>query len=139
MDQIANVSDDDAIFFDRVRAGQVDRFGHRDHLRLAFVASKVTDGSPAAVGAVCEEAIRRIAGRAGQPDKFHVTITAAWATMVAHHVAEAPSRSFERLLADEPLLSDSRALLHHFSPERLFSAQARAEWLEPDLALLPSR
>ncbi len=139
MDHTGAVDHDDRIFLDRARAGEVHPFGHREHLRLAFVAAKVTDGRPAAVAALCEEAIRRLATHAGHPDKLHVTITTAWATLVTHHVGEAPSRTFEELLVDEPRLSDSGTLLRHYSRERLSEAQARKAWVEPDRAPLPGR
>lgn len=131
------LSDEDAIFFERARSGEVHAFGHREHLRLAFLATRVSDGSPAAVAELCEGAIRRIAMHAGEPEKFHATITKAWATMVVHHVNESPQRTFDQLIADEPVLSDSHALLRHFSRDRLFGPKAQTEWVEPDLAPLP--
>lgn len=133
------LSPDEELFLRAARAGTIDPFGHREHVRLAFVAAKATDGSPAAITAVCEVAIRRIATRAGQPDRFHATITRGWATLVAHHVAETPHLSFDQLLEAAPELLDVTALMRFYSPERLLGAAARKAWVAPDLAPLPER
>lgn len=127
---------DDAEFLRLALAGRLERFGHLDHLRLAYVAVEVTDGTPEAVVPLCRTAIRRMAEAAGEPDKFHETITVAWATILARYVKEAPRRSFRELVAQEPRLTDRELLLAHFSRERLFSDAARATWVEPDLAPL---
>ena len=59
------------------------RFGHRQHINLAFVAAK--EGSdPAAL--MCDW-IKQIAASHHAPHKYHETITIAWAKIVAHHVA----------------------------------------------------
>jgi len=128
-----SLSPDDAAFLRCAEAGIAERFGHREHLRLAFAAAKSSDGSPAAVAAICERAIRRIAARAGEPDRYHATMTRAWATIMAHRVRSAPQKTFEELLADEPSLLETDTITRHFSRARLFGPAARNHWVEPDL------
>jgi hypothetical protein len=88
-------------------------FDHAAHLRLALDCLADSPDTDAAVARVAE-AIRARAEAAGQPGKYHHTLTVFWVRMAA------------RLL-------DKDLPLAYYSRERLASDQARARWLEPDL------
>jgi hypothetical protein len=70
-------------------------------------------------------------------DGYHETITVAFVTVIASRVM--PGEDFAAFRDRNPDLFDRKfpALLKHYSPERLYSAPARAEFIEPDLEPLP--
>lgn len=70
-------------------------------------------------------------------DGYHETVTVASVTVIASRVR--PGEDFAAFRERNPDLFDRKfpALLKHYSPERLFSALAKTEFLEPDLAPLP--
>jgi len=110
------------------------RFGHRQHINLAFIAAR-RDGDPAV--RLCEW-IKQIAASHGAPHKYHETITIAWARLVAHHVAADPSVADFGTFADRnPALFDKTLLARHYSHALLGSPTARASWATPDLVALP--
>ena len=111
------------------------RFGHREHLHLAWLAVR-RHGQPAAAEMIAD-GIRHTARYAGAPQKYHATMTGAWVALVAHHVPEGPN-DFDGFLAGFPGLLDKRLLAGHYSNARLASAEARQAWVEPDLAPLPA-
>jgi hypothetical protein len=88
-------------------------FHHAAHLRLALAYLEESASTDEAAARM-EAALRRFATALGHPEKYHHTITLFWIRMVA------------RLL-------DKSLPLAYYSPERLWSATARAGWLDPDL------
>ncbi|HEY7031460.1 MAG TPA: hypothetical protein VH482_09050 [Thermomicrobiales bacterium] len=125
-------------FFDGVGqwAGPV-RFGHREHLRLAWLCLS-RDGE-ARGGARTIAAIRRVAAAHGASEKYHETITRFWLRLVAHHLASDPAAvSFDDFLSHSPRLLDVGLMRRHYRPETLAGERARREWVEPDLAPLPA-
>jgi len=111
-------------------------FHHRDHLRLAWfylAESGSTDEACARVGA----AIRKFASGAGASHKYHETMTVFWVKTLALARDRLPAGADldDALRADSGLL-DKALPLAYYSRERLFSAQARATWVEPDLRSL---
>jgi hypothetical protein len=118
------------ILADIVGPGQ--RFGHRQHIQLAFIAAK----QDADAADLMRDWIRQIAAAHGVPDKYHETLTVAWARIVAHH-ATADIADFNDLVGRYPALLDKTLLTRHYSPAVLNSAAARTDWLAPDLLPLP--
>jgi hypothetical protein len=112
-----------------------DRFGHREHLRLAWLAVQAY-GPTAAVDLV-SDGIRALTAESGEPQRFHATLTRAWVECVGSHVAEAPGLGFDAFVAANPALLDPSLLLRFWSAETLGGDAARAAWVEPDRAPLP--
>ncbi|MFG2905796.1 hypothetical protein ACGF13_12125 [Kitasatospora sp. NPDC048286] len=110
-----------------------ERFGHRQHVRLTWLAVR-RHGATAALDLI-GEGIRRTATKAGAPQKFHVTMTRAWVELVAHHADDAPD--FDAFAASHPDLLDKDLLARHYLPGTLADERARTSWVEPDLAPLP--
>ena len=110
----------DAEFIAAFEAGQVSpsSFHHADHLRLAlaYLADSACFDEAAARMAA---SLKRFAAAAGVSTKSHHTLTLFWMRAVA------------RLL-------DAELPLAYYSRERLFSPEARAGWVEPDLAACPA-
>ncbi|WP_201776190.1 hypothetical protein [Streptacidiphilus melanogenes] len=113
------------------------RFGHRQHVELTWLAVRRHGASHAAE--LVGEGIRRTATAAGAPQKFHVTMTRAWVELVAHHLtADAgPSDDFDTFAARHPELLDKALLSRFYRPETLAGAAARVTWVAPDLAPFP--
>ncbi|HVB44022.1 MAG TPA: hypothetical protein VNF47_15145 [Streptosporangiaceae bacterium] len=116
-------------------AGPGGRFGHREHLHLAFIAAR-RYGPQAAPGLLCDW-IRQVAASHGAPQKYHATMTIAWACLVAHHSREQPAVDFDSFIARYPALTDKDLLTRHYTAEVLGSAAARSRWIAPDRAPLP--
>ena len=81
------------------------------------------------------EGLRR-RGRPRRAGRYHDTLTTAWARVVGHYALLARD-DFDAFLAAHPRLVDRDLLSAHYSRERLFSAAARAGFVEPDLLALP--
>ena len=72
------------------------------------------------------------------PTKYHETLTHAWILAVFHFMHRTDVRAVgRRFHRRTPLLLDSRIMLTHYSADRLFSPQARAAFVEPDLDPIP--
>jgi hypothetical protein len=109
-----------------------DRFRHREHVHLAFIAARRYGTAQAA--SLLSGWIRQLT--AHSPQKFNETVTRAWAEIVCHHVAADPAiADFETFIARYPALLDKRLLTRHYSAAVLASPRARAGWVEPDLAV----
>jgi hypothetical protein len=109
-------------------------FRHRQHIHLAFVAVRRHGGARAAE--LISRWIRHIAAYERAPQKYNATVTRAWTEIVAQHVTADPSvTSFEVFAERNPVLLDKRLLTRHYTPAVLASAEARAGWVAPDLAV----
>jgi hypothetical protein len=117
-------------------AGPAGEFGHRQHLHLAFWAVR-RHGMPEAAGKVCGW-IRQLAIYQRVPQKYHHTVSRAWMELVAHHVADDPDcADFGDFAGRYPALLDKRLLSRHYRSATLASAEARRDWVEPDLLPFP--
>ena len=70
--------------------------------------------------------------------KYHETITRAW-IMAVRHFMESPQSyaSADDFIAHNPILLDSKIMLSHYSAEVLFSEEARARFVQPDIEAIP--
>ena len=112
-----------------------DRFGHREHVHLTWVAVRRL-GVPAAVGLV-SDGIRRTARYAGAPQKYHATVSRAWVELVGYHAAEYSGDDFAAFAGHHSALLGKRLLTRFYHPATLASPRARTGWVEPDLAPFP--
>lgn len=112
------------------------RFGHREHLRLTWLAVRRC-GTSGAVD-VISAGIQRTARYAGVPQKYNATVSRAWVELTAYHMGEVPGESFDDLVRRNPGLLDKRLLTRFYSSRTLASADARTGWVEPDLKLFPA-
>ncbi len=113
------------------------RFGHREHVHLTWLAVR-RFGVRAAVGLV-SDGIQRTARYAGAPQKYHATVSRAWVELIGYHAAERGGEDFAAFAGRCPALLGKRLLTRHYRPVTLASPQARAGWIEPDLAPFPWR
>lgn len=118
-------------------------FDHRAHVRLAYVhlAEHRGGGGRDAVAAL--EAVREalhgfLRHHRIDPAKYHETMTRAWVLAVRHFLERTPeSASADDFIDRNPVLLDSEIMLSHYSADLLFSDDARARWVEPDLEEIP--
>jgi hypothetical protein len=112
-------------------------FDHRAHVRLAYVY--LTEGGT-------EEAASRMRGallafldhHAIDVSKYHETMTRAWVLAVRHFMELTPDSTCADAFIDvNPRMLDSRIMMSHYSVEVLFSPEARARFVEPDLDGIP--
>lgn len=112
------------------------RFGHREHLELAWTYLGLYDADAARDR--LSSAIRHVAALHGAPDHYHETITQSWLHLVAVHRRGSTATSFDEFIAGNEGLLDKQLLTRHYSAERLWSEAARTQWAEPDLRPLPA-
>lgn len=112
-------------------------FDHRAHVRLAYAYLAGADAD--AAFAAMRNALLAFLTRHGiDVSKYHETLTRAWILAVRHFMQRTPSSSSaDAFIEAHPELLDSKIMLTHYSAEVLFSAPARARFVEPNLDRIP--
>ena len=101
-----------------------DEMDHRAHLRLALLCR----GDPQRARDLLVTYVTKIGGLV----KYNETLTQVWLRLVAAHP---PEETLDALMRTP--LGDASLPFRHYSAERLWSDEARARFVEPDLAPLP--
>lgn len=108
-------------------------FTHAAHLRLAWIQLD-RYGQETAIKNIRAQ-IKQFAQAAGEPDKYHETVTIAAILMVEHFMKqhkEAGSKAF--LDAHPQLAKDFKGLIQsHYSRDIFKDQEARKVFLQPDL------
>ena len=112
-------------------------FKHRDHIRLAYVY--LTEHDPETAYQLMRDALLSfIQHNVIDPANYHETITRAWIMAVRHFMEITPSsESADEFIDKDPRMLDSKIMLTHYSAEVLFSDEARAKFVEPNLYPIP--
>ena len=112
-------------------------FDHRGHVRLAYVYLTVNDDEQAL--SLLRAALLNFLSHYGIDDsKYHETITHAWLLAVRHFMEiSAGARSSNDFIEQNTVLLDPQIMLSHYSADLLFSKEARAQFVEPDLEPIP--
>jgi hypothetical protein len=112
-------------------------FDHRAHVRLAYIylCGQSTDEAHDSMKGALLSFLRHH----GIPgSKYHETITRAWIMAVRHFMElSLPCGSAAEFIERNPMLLDSKIMLTHYSAEVLFSRDARADFVEPDVDPIP--
>ena len=112
---------------------------HLAHLRVAWLFSQRYGLDEAhllmRVGIIRLNAFHGLVETAARG--YHETITRVWLTLVRKLMVEIESESSNAFVAGGGAWLEREALLRHYSRGRLFSAEARARFVEPDLEPLP--
>jgi hypothetical protein len=132
------VSEDDRLFRAAFEACTIApaSFNHAAHVRLAYIYL-VESGVEGAVQRMREALLAFIRHNGVPPAKFHETITRAWVLAVRHFMSRSSSASAADFIARNPELLDTKIMLTHYSASVLFSDDARASFVEPDLDPIP--
>jgi hypothetical protein len=107
-------------------------FHHALHLHVAWVYLTESLSVLEAANKMCET-LRRFTGVAGKPEKYHETITLFWVHLLARARTVSCAKRLEEVVHANPQLLEKDFPLAYYSSERLFSDEARASWMEPDL------
>ena len=111
-------------------------FDHEAHVRLAYIY--LTEGDADSAVQKMRDALLNFLQHNGiARTKFHETLTRAWVLAVQHFMNRASTTSAADFIAKNPELLDSKIMLTHYSASVLFSADARASFVEPDLDPIP--
>ena len=114
------------------------QFNHEAHVRLAYVY--LAEGTVDSAVEKMRDALLNFLDHNRIPrSKFHETLTRAWVLAVRHFMDKSPSESAGDFIAQNPELLDSKIMLTHYSASVLFSEDARASFVEPDLDPIPKR
>ncbi len=113
---------------------------HRDHLKLAYLYLRRhgLDGASEKVPA----GIKALNAAHKTPEAldrgYHQTITLAWLHLVHTTLQEyGPAETADAFLDSQPQLLEKKILRLFYSRDLLMSWQAKAQFVEPDLAPLP--
>jgi hypothetical protein len=134
-----SISDDDREFRDAFESLRLapEAFGHCEHVRLAYIylcEKSVDDAHEAMKNAL----IAFLAHSGVNKSKYHETITRAWVMAVRHFMAQsADCVSSDEFIQLNARLLDTKIMLTHYSAEVLFSPQARAQFVAPDIEGIP--
>lgn len=115
---------------------EAEGFAHRDHIGVAW--QMLTDHEFLEASRRYAGSLRSLANRAGVPEKFNMTITMAFMSLIAERIAQAPEGPFETFLADNPDLTSHDLLDRWYSKDRLKTDLARSAFLMPDRAGAPA-
>ena len=129
----------DRLFREAFESGRLapSAFDHRAHVRLAYVYLAEHDVE-AAVDRMRAGLRAFIAHHAIDPAKYHETMTRAWILAVRYFMELSPeAESADDFIDRNPRLLDGAIMLTHYSAGLLFSPEARAGFVEPDLDAIP--
>ncbi|NOK35745.1 hypothetical protein HMI49_21330 [Corallococcus exercitus] len=122
---------DDDVFLEGFSRGEVSGFAHLDHVRVVYLYTRRAGGEAAV--ALTRAGLRALTGKLGVPEKYHETMTVAWARLVSERVEAALGRDFAAFIDAHPRLLRRDLLDDYYSREVLFGAEARIRFIEPDL------
>ena len=113
-----------------------ERFGHYEHLRLAWLV--IDRHGPEVAAEIVGDGIRRLASSQGKAALYNETLTRFWVRLIAHvQDALGPFDGIDAAIQAAPLLTDKHTPMKHWSRTTLFGPDARTAWIEPDLRPLP--
>lgn len=107
-------------------------FHHVSHLHVAWVYLAESSSVQQAANKM-RDTLRRFASAAGQPQKYHETITLFWVHLLSSAHPASGAERLEEIVQANPQLLEKNFPLAYYSAERLFSDEARTSWVEPDL------
>ena len=112
-------------------------FNHAAHVRLAYVylCDHPVDASVERMKNALLSFLRHNGISEG---KYHETLTRAWVMAVDHFMTQSEGAdSASVFMSRNPQLLDTRIMLSHYSAQVLFSDNARASFVPPDVQSIP--
>lgn len=134
------LSSDDQQFKREVEASTfpVADFDHRAHVRLAYIY--LVDNSVDQSHQLVKEALIGLLrhNNIDPAAKYHETLTKAWLLAVNYFMSQTPdSQCTAEFIENTPVLLNSNIMMSHYSPDCLFSEEARKAYIEADLNPIP--
>jgi hypothetical protein len=113
------------------------QFNHRAHIRLAYIYLSEHD-TDTAYKLMRSALFSFLEYHGVDLSKYHETITRAWINAVRHFMETTLSaESADDFIEKNPRMLDSKIMMTHYSAEVLFSDEARAKFVEPNLEPIP--
>ena len=112
-------------------------FNHRAHLRLAYVYLAENDTEKSYE--LMRDALKKFIQHNGVDiSKYHDTLTRAWfwPSVISWKKTE-NADSADSFIDQNPMMLDSKIMMTHYSAEVLFSDEARAKFVEPNIDPIP--
>jgi hypothetical protein len=109
-------------------------FTHQGHLRMTWLYLN-SNPYPQALQLI-SRGIQHYAASLGATQKYHETITQAWARLVHLSMQKQNAVTFDEFISKNQHLLDSKLVLKYYSAELLGSAEAKQRWIEPDFMRL---
>ena len=110
-------------------------FGHYEHLRAAWLVIDRHD--PELAAEIVGGRLRAMAVAKGVAPLYNETMTRFWIRLIAHVRDTLSPTSIDAAIKRVPMLLDKNLAQKHWSRTLMFGPEARATWVEPDLAPLP--
>lgn len=135
------MSDDDFFFTEFLACRwPFEKWHHRDHVKLAYLFLRRY--SYAEAMSQIGPAIRAHNAAHHRPESltrgYHETLTQVWLRLVHFTLCQfGPAASADEFFDQHPELWQWQIVRLYYSTERLWSREAKAEFVEPDLAPLP--
>lgn len=108
------------------------QFGHAEHVQVAYELLRKYDFIDAA--AIYAKGIRTLAAAAGAPQKFNLTITYAFMSLIAERQIRSTQGEFAGFVSENPDLMSKDVLSQWYGKSRLTSDTARRVFLMPEPA-----
>ena len=112
-----------------------ERFGHYEHLRIAWLV--IERHGPEVAAEVVGERLRAMAVAGGVAPLYNDTMTRFWIRLIAHVREKKRVTTIDEAIEQTPFLLDKNLAQRHWSRTAMFGPEGRAGWVEPDLAPLP--
>lgn len=112
-------------------------FNHRAHLRLAYIY--LSENNAESSTSLMRDTLNRFLIHNGvDPSKYHETLTKAWILAVHHFMNKTGDTSSAHEFIDRnPEMLDTGIMMTHYSGEVLFTDEARAAFVQPNLDPIP--
>ena len=105
------------------------QFPHREHVRFAYEMLGRHSFGEAVTR--FSRGLKRVAGKAGQPQIYHETITVAFLAVIGERRARTHAAGWDEFVAANPDLLDKNVLLRWYSKEQLGSELAHTTFVLP--------
>ena len=136
---IFETTEDDIEFKNQMESCEfpASEFNHRAHLRLAYIYLSKTNTEKSSD--LMRDTLNRFLIHNGvDPSKYHATLTKAWILAVHHFMNKTgDSSSADEFINKNTEMLDTKIMMTHYSAEVLFSDEARAAFLQPNLDPIP--
>ena len=110
---------------------QDQRFGHHEHLRIAWLV--IDRHGPELAAEIVGERLRAMAVAKGLAPLYNETMTRFWVRFIAHVREATGVTAIDEAIERVPMMLDKNLPLRHWSRTAMFGPEARVRWVEPDL------
>jgi hypothetical protein len=111
------------------------RFGHHEHLRIAWLV--IERHGPGMAAEIVGGRLRQMAISKGVAPLYNETMTRFWIRFIAHVRDATGAVNIDEAIGWVPMLLDKNLAQRHWSRTLMFGPEARVRWVEPDVAPIP--